>query len=48
MHKSFGRGTVVSVTGAGANAIAEIAFESGSIKKIAVGYGALSLQEEKA
>jgi DNA helicase-2/ATP-dependent DNA helicase PcrA len=46
LHKVFGLGTAVSVTGTGANAIAEIAFDSGAIKKIAVGYGSLSIPEE--
>ena len=46
LHKVFGPGTVVSITGTGANAIAEIAFDSGAIKKIAVGYGSLSIPEE--
>ena len=37
-HKTFGLGTVLSVTGSGASQIIEIAFDSGINKKFAAAY----------
>ena len=38
LHKSFGEGIVLSVGGSGSGQIAEIAFDSGKIKKFAAAY----------